>query len=298
VELYGSELEKGRLWSRDFQVVIGSRVASLLELDSGDKFYSTHGFLNEDDFAHEDSPPFIVSGILKQSGTVIDQLILTSPGSVWAVHEHSEDASGSEHESHEETGQVDLSGLLEHEEKDITSILLQYKSKTNFQSLNLMRNINENTNLQAASPAMEMNRLYSMIGVGTDAMRIIAIVIAIVSALSVFISLFNTVRDRKYELALMRVMGGSRQKLFLLVILEGLLISLVGTLVGFVLGHMGMSFLSGYLQESYGYHFSGFQFQIQEVFILVVALALGILAALFPARQASRTDIQKILTDN
>ena len=67
-----------------------------------------------------------------------------------------------------------------------------------------------------------VNRLYSMVGVGTDAIQGIAIVIAIVSALSIFISLFNSLRDRKYELALMRVSGGSRIDLFSLITLESM----------------------------------------------------------------------------
>lgn len=84
--------------------------------------------------------------------------------------------------------------------------------------------------MQAASPAIEINRLYSMVGVGTDALRALAILIAFVSAISIFISLYKNMKERKYELALMRVMGADRWKIFNLVILEGLFLSGIGFL--------------------------------------------------------------------
>ncbi len=70
------------------------------------------------------------------------------------------------------------------------------------------RNINENTELQAATPAIEINRLLNLIGSGEQVLRGVAGVTIIVSGLSIFISLFSSLRERRYELALMRVMGG------------------------------------------------------------------------------------------
>ena len=106
----------------------------------------------------------------------------------------------------------------------------------------MMRNINENTSLQAASPAIEINRLFSMMGVGLDTLKMLAWVIVFVSGLSIFISLLGSLKDRKYELALMRVMGASRTKLFTLILFEGLLIAVIGYFLGLALSHISIEY--------------------------------------------------------
>lgn len=289
LELYDGQVEQGRFYTEDLEVTIGKAVADDSGLQIGDTFYSSHGFADDDDFAHENAT-FKVVGILAGTGSVLDQLILTNTSSIWLVHEHEEGVEA-QHTINAHTN----ADLLEHLDQDITSIMIQYKSKTNFQALNLPRNINENTDMQAASPAIEINRLYSMIGAGTDTLRWLAILIAIVSAISIFITLFKSMKDRKYELALMRVLGSSRSKLFVLIILEGLVLAFLGFLVGFVLSHVGMEVVSKLLKSEFRYAFTGWRFLSAEWLLLGVSLALGLIAALIPALQASRTDINKTL---
>ncbi|MEO0779550.1 MAG: FtsX-like permease family protein, partial [Bacteroidota bacterium] len=165
-----------------------------------------------------------------------------------------------------------------------------------YQALNMQRNINENTDLQAATPAIEINRLYDMMGVGTQALRVLALVIILVSALSVFIALFSSLKERRYELALMRVMGASRGTLFFLLLAEGVLLAGLGCLLGLLLSHGGMGLLAAYLEEAYRYPFSGWLFLPKEFQLIFASIAIGILAALLPAFQASRTDISDTLT--
>jgi putative ABC transport system permease protein len=311
--LYEAELKEGNLYKEDFEVIIGAAVADETGLKIGDTFISSHGFGGDDDHTHDDAN-FKVTGILKGTGSVIDQLILTNTASIWLVHDH-----GHEHEEehteeghvHEEevapgaelinpdTGEKVVKNsneeLLMFPDKEITTVLIQYKNKKNFQSLNFGRNINENTDMQAASPAIEINRLYSMIGVGTDALRALAILIAFVSAISIFISLYKNMRERKYELALMRVMGAGRSKIFNLVLLEGMILALIGFVVGTVLSHAGMELLAVYLKKGYKYTFSGMTFLQVEWILLAVSLIIGVIAALIPAYQAAKTDIHKTL---
>jgi len=99
--------------------------------------------------------------------------------------------------------------LLQFPEKEITTVLVKYKNRTNFQALSMPRSINENTDLQAASPAIEINRLYSMIGSGRKMLQWLAILIGIISCISTFIVLYKSMRERKYELALIRSLQSS-----------------------------------------------------------------------------------------
>lgn len=306
LELYGAKLKEGSLWQKDFEVTIGKNVADEAGLKLGDKFVSSHGF-NEDDHTH-DEYSFVVTGILEGTGTVIDQLILTNTASIWLVHSghDEEETKDSEVSDTKENVVSNLeepivknsnADLLNNLDQEITSVLIQYKSNKNFQALNFGRNINENTEMQAASPAIEMNRLYSMMGVGTDALNALAFLIAIVSALSIFISLLKSMRERKYELAIIRVLGAGRTKVFLLILLEGVFLAIIGFIIGTLLSHVGMEILAKYLKDDFRYSFTGLKWISEEWYVLGVSLILGILAALIPAIQAAKADINKTLSE-
>ncbi|MCO6487556.1 MAG: ABC transporter permease [Phaeodactylibacter sp.] len=316
--LYGAEPGEGRVWEATLETTIGAAVAEDLGLKVGDSFQSSHGFVQDDNLIHDDAGAFRVVGILQPTGSVIDQLILTSNQSVWAVHEHGgeeheaeakQEGDGHQHEG-EEDGHEHVEGsgqaheatysldrpLLDYPDKDITSILITFKGR-NYQALNMQRGINENTDMQAATPAIEINRLYALLGAGTKALRWLAIIIVAVSGLSIFISLYSSLRDRRYELALMRVMGASPARLFVLIILEGLLLAALGYALGIALSHAGMEILAGQMKESYRYTFSGAVFLKEEIYLLAGALAIGFLAAILPAIQAGRTDISTTLAE-
>jgi len=299
LDLYEGKVGEGAIWSHDFEVVIGKAVANQTGLKIGDKFQSAHGFNDDPDMLHEDVQAFKVVGILAPNGSVLDQLILTSSPTVWYVHDH-EGEGHEDHAGHEDNDQANHDAaevnLLDHPDKEITSILIKFKNRTNFQALNMPRNINENTDLQAASPAIEINRLYSMIGVGVDAIRNLAFIIAIVSAFSIFISLFSSLKDRKYELALMRVSGASPSYLFILILLEGLILAFLGFVFGMILSHVAMELFANFAQESYRYSLTGWLFLKSEWLILLTALGLGALAAIIPAISAYRTDIHQTLS--
>ncbi|MEZ4931318.1 MAG: ABC transporter permease, partial [Saprospiraceae bacterium] len=232
LELYNAKLAEGDLWANNMEVTIGAAVADVLHLHIGDTFKSSHGLVEG---IEEHEHDFKVVGILQPAGSVIDQLILCNTQSIWDSHEH-QSAVGSGHSAEEAEDEHDHEGhdhshdkvpptsydsltlrnaatadrmeLLNNEDKDITAILIKYKSRTNIQALNMGRNINENTELLAAAPPIEVARLQTNLGGGTKVLTQLAGVIVFVSGLSIFISLFSSLRERKYELALMRVMGG------------------------------------------------------------------------------------------
>jgi putative ABC transport system permease protein len=280
---------------------------------------------------------FKVVGIFEKSNSVIDQLILTTTQSIWEVHakhdevtppqeepkfaasgvldsldetssskEETENHDGHDHAAHEGHDHDDhdhaapQKPLIEEVDQEITSILIKFKesSKKSFQALMMLRGINENTEVMAASPAIELNRLYDNMSLGESFLRNLAMIIVFVSGLSIFISLFSSLRDRKYELALMRVMGATPGKLFILIILEGLLLAIIGYVIGIILSHLGMGIFAGQMEEKYHYSFSSTTFLIEEFYLLGGALFIGFIAAIIPAYQAFRTDISQTLSES
>lgn len=301
IDLNHLELEKGAWWNHELETTIGASVARELRLDVGDTFQSTHGLV-EGGSGHDDQK-FLVKGIMRQTNSVADNLILTSVETVWHVHEHaSADSVAENHEPHADDDSSFVASRLipthpaGDSTKEVTSLLIQYRSP--MAAIQLPRMINADSKLQAASPAFETARLFSILGVGVDILTGFAYVLIFISALSVFIALYNSLKERRYDLAIMRSMGASKTKLFVNVLLEGVVLTALGSVAGLLLGHGILVVLGTAVEETRKAGITGLVFYSAEWIILAGSLFLGILCALLPAVQAYRTDISKVLASN
>ena len=176
---------------------------------------------------------------------------------------------------------------------EITALLIRYASPAAISVI--PRLVNQSTNMQAASPAIESSRIFSLLGVGLDSLEILAYAIMVIAALSVFISLYTALKKRKHDLAIMRTMGASQTKLFTLIIVEGLIITLIGGIIGLVLGHLILAYISTQTSQSADF-INAFTFYPFELIILLGAISIGIIAALIPAFKAYNTTISKTLS--
>jgi putative ABC transport system permease protein len=296
-DLYKATLASGDWWTRDLEVTIGANVAEVTKLTIGDQFASAHGLL-DGGHAHNEHQ-YIVKGILKRSNTVLDNLILTNIESVWQMHEE----GGEEH--HEEVDTTDSSFIPSplipavakgDSTKEITSMLIQYRSPMG--AIQLPRLVNSKSSMQAASPAFETARLFSILGVGVEILLAFGYVLVVVSGLSIFIALYNSLKERRYDLAIMRSMGASRTKLFVSIVMEGGLLTFLGSVIGLLMGHGVLMILSTMVEETRKAGISGLVFYDEEWIILVGSLLLGIVCSIIPAIQAYRTDISKVLAGN
>ncbi len=292
ISLYGLKIQSGKFWEADLEATIGTNVAKEQNLKVGDTFYGGHGLTEMKD-EHKDHA-YKVVGILAPQQNVTDNLILTGIGSVWKMHEeHSDEGHAEEeHRDHNHEGEADHA---HDEDREFTSLLIQYRSPMAVAMFPMM--VNQTTNMQAASPAQESTRLFSLIGVGVDTLQWFALLIMFIAAISVFVNLYNSLKERSYDLAIMRTLGASKAKLFSLIILEGLILTLIGTIIGVALGH-GILQLIGSYQESSQAKMNGLLFINEEVYLLAAGLLIGIVAAIIPAIQAYRADISKILAKN
>lgn len=292
--LYQVRFEEGDFWKHDFEVCIGKKVAQETGLKIGDTFASSHGLSGENDAAHEHSF-FKVVGIFEPSGTVIDQLILTSVQSVWAVHQHHHEDNHEPHQHHHHEHDENIF-LEKYFDKEITTLLVRFRNPMG--AIQLPRFINENTNMQAANPAFEIARLFSLLGVGVTTLNILAYVIIAVSGLSVAISLYNSLKERKYELAYLRVIGARRAQLLTLLVLEGILLALLGYFIGIFLSRAILWGVSQIFSAQFHQEFALLVFSSAELFLFLGTACIGFLAALLPALQAVRTDISQTLAEN
>jgi len=271
ISWYSAEMSKGSIWKEPFESVIGADIAQEFELKVGDSFYSAHG--SDANAEVHDDHPFTVTGILDRNGSVLDQLILTSPESIWEVHgEHADSA-----------------------EKEITSMLIKFKSK--MAMISLPRMVNEKTSMQSALPSIEVNRLFELFGVGISTLQIIAFSLMILGGISVFVSLYSSLKDRAYEMALIRSLGAGKSSLFLMILNESLILGAIGTLIGMIIAHGSLKLLELFSSTNLGIHVEVWKFAPGEGILVLAAILLSIVAAIIPARSIMKIDVSKVLSE-
>ncbi|HYD92467.1 MAG TPA: FtsX-like permease family protein [Flavobacterium sp.] len=316
---FNAQIAEGKSFEKNFEVVVGSEVASKMSLKIGDKFFGSHGNAEEGE-VHEHQA-YTVVGIATPTGKVVDNLILSNIPSVWAMHDHghAEGEEGHGHEAaeeahdhdHDHEGHAHGEGdehhghehAKEHEEpviseegKEITAVLIEFKGPVGIAVW--PRLIAQNTSMQAASPIYEINRLFTLFGVGLDALQYMAYGIMLISGISIFIALYNTLKERKYEFALLRVNGASRLQLLALVLIESLLLCVTGFVFGTIVGRIALAFISGSSEAEFKMSFNPLEFVWEkEGYLLLLTIFVGILAAVIPAIKAYGLNISKTLAN-
>jgi putative ABC transport system permease protein len=278
VPRYGATFASGRLWNVPFEAVVGSDVAARTGLGIGNEFAGVHGTGSG---GSEHAERYRVVGILRPSGSVIDRLVLTGLASVWEVHEH-----------HGATV-ADAQKNAAEKPREITLALIRYRSPLD--AVSLPREINARTSMQAASPAFEAARLFSVFGFGFEVLRGFALVMILAAALGIFVALYRAMDERQYDVAIMRMLGASRARVCGALLLESLLLAAGGAVLGLLLGHLAASAIPLIVPEAAALSGAALRVLPQEAWIVALALGSGILAALIPAWRAYRLDVASVL---
>lgn len=302
-DIYKATIQKGRYFKKSMEVVLGSSVAEQLNLKIGDTFLSSHGLIENEIDVHDHAPLKVV-GILQPTQKVIDRLIISNLESIWDVHHHKEGVAHEEnytdkhdkaHEdghTHDEHQNNDGEHKKSHaknnsdehdDEKEITSLLITFRNPVAL--LTLPRKINKDTNMQAALPKYELDRLYEYTGVGFKTVSLIAYLILIISGITIFISLYKMVKERAFDLALLRTYGASNLQLIKMVTYEGLVIILIAFISGFLLVKVGLYFIFELLTTNYKQNILQ-ELSLQEAFqiggLVFVMVILSIILAIYP----------------
>ena len=310
LDLYEVKFAAGKAWEKPFEVTLGAESAQILGLKLGDTFSGSHG-ISVGSHDH-DQHAFRVTGILAPSGKVVDRLVLTSIESVWYTHD---EAGGAEPDTTTEGEEVSIAeeeGTLEEgidphllpvaargfpisdQEREVTTLLVRYRNP--MAAIQLPRMINSGTSMQAASPAFEMSRLFELLGVGISLLKGLALALVVIAGLSIFIALYNSLKERKYDLAILRTLGASRAQLVALVFLEGISLTILGAIFGIAFGHGFLALIVEFTSQEVVSLVDPWIFLPEEGLIFGYALTVGIIASLIPAWSAYQTSIAKQLT--
>ena len=275
---YAGVMASGALWQAPMQAVLGAKVARDTGLRVGDSFVGSHG-LGGGGHAHGQTP-YAVTGVLAPSGSVMDRLILTATESVWRVHEKDTALDAADQK------------ILE-EEREVTLALIQYRSP--LAAVTFPRFINTSTNMQAASPALEVSRLLGLIGIGADVLRAFAGVLLLTAGLGVFIALWSAVRERRADLALLRMLGAAPRQLAALLWCEALWLALLATLLGLALGQGVAALLAVALDVDKSISLAALNWPVALLAVPALALGVAVASALLPTWEAYRVSVLELL---
>ncbi|KRH98464.1 FtsX-like permease family protein [Curvibacter sp. PAE-UM] len=278
---YGAQLAQGRLWQQPMEVVLGHQAAQATGLQPGQPFAGSHGLADGGAAGTHAAHPYVVSGVLAPCACVLDRLLLTATESVWEVHEVAHGKDDDHDAAHED------------EKREITLALVRYRSP--LAAATFPRHVNTTTNMQAAAPALEITRLLRMVGVGADVLRGFALVLLLSAGLSVFIALWSAVRERREDLALLRMLGAPPRRLAALLLCEAFWLAALATGLGLLGGHLLTGLLGYLLAAEQSLPMTGWLWLGVELWVPALALTVAVLAALLPALGAYRMEAGQLL---
>ncbi len=276
---YQVRLAEGAEWRAPLEAVAGAQAAERAGLRVGTRFVGSHG-LGGGGHAHGDTP-YAVTGVLAPCGCVLDRLILTSTESVWRVHDKALAVDEEDRQALEES-------------REVTIALLRYRSP--LAAVSFPRWVNTQTEMQAAAPAIEVTRLLRLLGVGSEVLQGVGAVLLLTAALSVFIALWTAVRERRADLAMLRMLGASPARVAGLLSAEALWLALIASVLGLAIGHGLTGLVGSILAQRQSLPLTGWLWVPAEALVPLAALGTAVVAALVPVVGAYRLDVAELLT--
>ncbi|TWT73039.1 ABC transporter permease [Allorhodopirellula solitaria] len=270
-----------------FECVVGSRVAAQSGLHVGDTMNPTHG----DPEGKGHGQGFQVVGELAPTGTPNDRAVFVNLEGFYLLEGHAkpleEDAVI---EPPERDPDDERPPLLMIPEREVTSILVR---NGNLMFAPGMQNrINESGQAQAAAPIGEINKLMSaIVGPLLSALLVITLITCIVAAFGVLVSIYNSMNDRRRDIAVMRALGARRSSVTWIILFESLIIAVVGGAAGWFLAHAAIFSAGSFIEQQTGVQVGLFTVTQYEWLILPFVILLSLVAGIVPAMAAYRTDV-------
>ena len=285
-----------------FEAVLGNRVAKEMGVAVGETIYPAHG----DPEGKSHAEGFKVVGILAASGTPQDRAAFVNLEGFYLMEGHSQDVAPEELEAsavqpvgaanqkaRDEDRYEDLQPLTI-PEREVTAILV----KTGFIfGPGLQSFIQEEKLARAATPVAEIAKLMELIvDPVSQALLAITLITCVVAAVGVLVAIYNSMNDRRRDIAVMRALGARRETVTTIIIVESFIIAIIGSFVGWIVAHALIASQSERIEDSVGVATNFWTSSSAELYIIPVVAALALVAALLPALAAYRTDVSSNLS--
>ncbi|MDR1384259.1 MAG: ABC transporter permease [Planctomycetaceae bacterium] len=295
-----------------FTAVVGSKAA----VETGLQLKEEFRVADNPNGTADDHEPFTVVGILNPTGTPNDNVIFININGFYDMHETpSENADNAEeHEDHEEEEEhsQDYSAILVMTKRrsdapklDAANIINQSgdmdakqmeKSRIEIGAMALPDLINKHPDVQAISPVREISAfLENVVGNVQVILVVLAVLVVIVAGIGMMVSIYNTMNERRQEIAIMRALGARRITVMLIIILESVLLSLGGGIFGVLIGHLLLQTLGPWVGAYSGIVIYAWDFQWAEILLIPGLVVLASIVGYLPAAVAYRQDVASSL---
>ncbi|MDO5667758.1 MAG: ABC transporter permease [Alcaligenaceae bacterium] len=290
-------IDKGRVFEKPFEVVVGHKAAKMAELNIGDTFRSVHG-ASEHGMAHEEL--FTVVGIMKHIGGPYDQVIFSSIETVWMAHDHdahdheaeeerASQAEDHEHHDHDE----DEDHAHDHEgESEVTAIIVRPAGYG--EAMRLAQEYQGSHDAQLIFPAQAVVKLFSMMGQGQQLWTYLGGFLIAVALLLVMVTLYLSGLNSLRERAILLSMGASPRQLLKLSLQQNAMIIATGGLIGYLLGYIVYALLAGLINQRTAIELP-ISFMSTPFLVALFTVVAGLLVSLIPALLLRRKDVLRFL---
>ena len=313
---------RGKILTSDWDAVIGSEVARTNGWDLGTTFKMIHGGRDAAD-AHVHDEEFTVRGVLAPTGTANDRSVFVHLNGFFMISGHDkpvEEAIDREAQFFPEDKAelrlkyadviAEIAAEAEHDHsdghhhahavpdllKEVSAVLV--RTKTQPAAILMAAELAEGVQAQGVNPVMVMRRLMdNLVGNIRLALMFLTALIILVSGIGIFVSIYNSMSDRRREIAVMRALGASRRTVFSVILFESILLCVVGGLAGLILGH-GLVFLAApVVAARSGLLIDPYHFESIELLLFPILIVMASLVGFLPGLTAYRTDVAKALYD-
>lgn len=268
----------GREFDGVFDLVLGYEVAQKLDYKVGDKIALAHG-IAATSFSMHDDRPFTVVGILAATGTPVDQTLHVSLRGIEAIHIDWQQGVkiANSNLTQSELEQAKL------QPKSITAFMLGLKSK--IATFQVQRTINEYKAepVMAIMPGVALSELWQMMRILENTLLIVSALVFIAACLGVSSMLLASIRERRREIQLLRIVGAPPYFLFLLIQLEALIITLLSCILGAAFTAACLALFQDQLVASYGLHIEINLFTENSIAMLASIIVASIIVAFIPS---------------
>ncbi|KEJ90060.1 ABC transporter permease [Sulfitobacter donghicola] len=277
-------VQDGLIMSDLFDAVIGADVAATLNYKVGDPIVVAHGLAS---FTEHKDQPFRVSGILEKTGTPVDRTVIVSLEAIEAIHVDWK--SGAQIPGQSTPAEVIRQMKLE--PKAVTAALIGAKSR--LRVFGLQRDINEYPKepLMAILPGVALQELWQIVGIAETALIAVSAMVVITALIGMMATLFSGLNERRREMAIFRAMGARPRVIWGLLILEAIVISAIGALLGLALLYVGLMIGQPLIDNAFGLWIPIEPPTLREAGVLGAVVIAGAIVSMVPATRAYRMSL-------
>lgn len=222
--------------------------------------------------------------------------------------EHGSDHHDDAEHGHEEHGVADHDHEHGHDhehehaplpesQREVTAILVRTSPTNIMASMELVKKINKGNEAQAVLPAREIQTILdTFVGNMRLLLLTLTVLIVIVAGIGIMVSIYNSMSDRRRDIAVMRSLGARRSTVLNIILLESILLSVGGGAAGWLLAHGLIAAASPMVLAKTGFAVGAVPFSIEEAALLPGLVVLASLVGYLPAWTAYRTDVAKALS--